>query len=224
MPSADKTPACTAWLWCWVLPPSPRGPSPGPQQATDSLINLWDEQPSEVLHYRLPRGWFALSFLINWTLLTNRILICTGNLPRLGSSCGSCLNNHQTVWDSLVEGCASLQHIWRVWQQTASMALVSSQGGETSLRCTGIEHRDFWRSFAPLVRFPLMPRGEGHGLCVWVQGEWGPTNCRTFSPGRGCWDLGQPVEGFTPYPLLSFDLKWGQCCWKQKAASERGKT
>lgn len=106
MLSAAETPACTAWLWGWVLPPSPWGPPPGPQQATDGLVNLWDEQPSEVLHYRLPGGWFALSFLINWTPLpnhiltlpTNLILICIGNLPRLGSSCGSFLNNYQTVW------------------------------------------------------------------------------------------------------------------------------
>lgn len=92
--SADKTPACSGWLWCWILPPSCWGPSPGSQQAINSFINLWHEQPSEVLHYRLPRGWLALSFLINWTLLTNNILICKGNLLRLRSFCWRCLNNH----------------------------------------------------------------------------------------------------------------------------------
>lgn len=96
--SADKTPACTGWLQCWVLLPSHWGPPPGPQQAVNSLVNVWNEQPSEVLHYRLPRGWFALSFLINWTLLTNNILICLRNFPRLRSFHWSCLKYHQTVW------------------------------------------------------------------------------------------------------------------------------
>lgn len=135
MLSAGKTPACTGWLWCWVLPPSHWGPSPGSQQAINSLVNLWNERPSEVLHYRLPRGWFAFSFLINWTLPTNNILICKRKSSRLGHFYWSFLKNTRQCGVNLVEGCALLQLVWRVWQQTAPQWCIASQEGETSMRC-----------------------------------------------------------------------------------------
>lgn len=204
MPSAAQTPACTAWLWCWVLPPSPWGPSPGPQQATDSLINLWDEQPSEVLHHRLPRGWFALSCLINWTVLTNHVLIYIGNLPRLGSSCGS-LNNYQTVW------------YWVWWE---AVPHCSTYGG------FGSKQPPQWRVFSRGRNIPEKRRDWAQGF---LKELWSPSLLPTQAPevkptvcvcecresgvpqaagpsledmSIWCWDLRQPLKRFTPYSPL----------------------
>lgn len=211
--SADKTPACTGWLQCWVLPPGRWGPPPGPQQAVNSLVNMWNEQPSEVLHYRLPRGWFALSFLINWILLANNILICKRNFPRLGVSIGVVWNIIRQCDISLVESYALLQHIWRVWQQTASTVMhnfsrrrnihdmqISTGISEGALLCESFPHSCL--------------RGEDHSLHVGERRRSAVLQAVglpwwTFIGGHSiqCWDLRQPVKRFTPRPLMSSDLK-----------------
>lgn len=124
---------------------------------------------------------------------------------------------------SLVEGCASLSTYGGFGSKQPPQWCVSSQGGETSLRCTGIEHRDFWRRFSLQVLFPLRPqRWSPRSVCVSAGGV-GPHRLqdllwRTCPYGAETW--GSLLRD-SHHSLLSFDLKWGQCCWKQKSASEK---